>query len=337
MLGSSWAKTTAKRLLRAKAAASQGLKTKFFDYWHPELDEALQCLPETDIFPHELFRLLMKMSNPMKKQLILVTDHNEPVALAGLRNRWGYWEPVTQWIVPGVLFPVKEGYLARVLPALGVEMQIAWWRWETPPPHNRWILNARSEPIYAARCTEDYEKHWRKSSLLRNVRSIRNRCAGFDIKVNLPGSTEWTIRNWDAKWCPQGIAHVPDLDERLLTVQYLEKKGLYYTLSLLDQDKIVAGLTFIIHRNDAVSHHTYRNQEYNRHGVMTRLWDYSFPWAKEMGFDYVELGGSFDYKREWAPQHGEKWKFDVCPGNVLLEKRASRILLSVRNMLKYNK
>ena len=45
--------------------------------------------------------------------------------MAGLRNRWDNWEPVAQWIVPGVLFPVKEGYIFRVLAALEHEIRVA--------------------------------------------------------------------------------------------------------------------------------------------------------------------------------------------------------------------
>jgi hypothetical protein len=66
----------------------------------------------------------MRMADPKKRQIRLVMEHGEPVALAGLRNRWDGWEPVAQWIVPGVLFPVKEGYMSRVLAALDLEIQV---------------------------------------------------------------------------------------------------------------------------------------------------------------------------------------------------------------------
>jgi hypothetical protein len=333
MLGSSWAKTTAKRLLRAKAAASQGLATNFFDGWQPEFDKVLQSLPETDIFPHELFHMLMDLSDPKAKKIILVTEKGEPVALAGLRNRWGYWEPITQWIVPGVLFPVKEGYIARVLAALGLEVRIAWWRWDSPPPENDSIIHLKSTPTHGICCSEDFEQYWRNNDNWKDIRLYRNRCRDFDLRVDLPGSTEWTIRNWEAKWRPQNIPQMPDLAERLLVAQYLEGKGLCHTLSLVDGDKITASLTFTIHRDDAVAHYNYRNPEYNRQGVMNRLMDLGFYWVRDMGFQKIDLGGSFDYKDKWAPENGEKWEFSVCPSNIMFERRASELLRKARGCL----
>ena len=113
-----------KQILATRCAAAQGLRVKVFPDWRRELDEALISLPEHKLLPHELFRSLMRMADPKKRQIRLVMEHGEPVALAGLRNRWDGWEPVAQWIVPGVLFPVKEGYMSRVLAALDLEIQV---------------------------------------------------------------------------------------------------------------------------------------------------------------------------------------------------------------------
>ena len=159
--------------LAARIASRQGLKTKYFDDWRPELDEALHSLPEEEILPHELFISLMKASGPVKKKIILVTESGIPVAVVGLKHRWGYWEPVTQWIVPGVLFPVKEGYVYRVLPALGMEVKIALWRWETMPPRMRWMKDFVSSPTHGMRCSEDFETHWRKIvNFLKNIKRM---------------------------------------------------------------------------------------------------------------------------------------------------------------------
>ena len=312
------------RSLISELIASQGLKVTCFDRWTPELDEVLQCLPETGTLPHELFRLLMKMPDSGKKQLFLVTDRGEPVALVGLRNRWGGWEPVTQWIVPGVLFPVKDEYLARVLAALRFNIRVAWWRWKIPPPRACWIRNVVSTPTYGSRCAGDFEHYWRQSDFFKNIRLYRNRCRSFALKVNFPGSREWTIKNWEMRWRRQGMSEMPDLAERLAASEYLEKKGLYHTLSLLDGVEPVAGITFMIHQNTAVAHVNYRDPRYDRQGVMTRLMDLSFYWAREMGFEEIDLGGSFDYKEKWAPANGEKWEFDVAPAYLLIKATASQ-------------
>jgi hypothetical protein len=330
MLLLSWTKPAINRLLKGRAAASQGLRTKFFDDWQPELDEALQCLPETDIFPHELFRMLMKMSDPDKRKIILVTEQGEPVALAGLRNRWDFWEPVTRWMVPGVLFPIKDGYMARVLPSLGLEIRIAWWRWGVPPQQTRWMRNVVSEPTYSMRCTEAIEEHWHETGHLRNVLTSRKRCSDFEFKVDMPSAAEWTIRNWGEKWCPSYMAEMPDLSERLMVAQYLEKIGRHHTFNLLDIDKPVAGLTFIVHNNCLVSHHTYRDPNYDWHRVLIRLWDLTFSWAKEMKFDEIDMGGSFDHKKKWAQIAGEKWKFDICPDNVIFKNKVDNFVSKFR-------
>lgn len=333
MLGMSRLKTICRGFVRSWAVSGQGLETRFFDDWHPELDEALQHLPEADIFPHELFRMLMKMSDPEKRKILLVTEGGEPVAVAGLRNRSGFWEPVTQWIVPGVLFPVKEGYIARVLAALGQEVRVAWWRWETPPPVHFWIVNAVSTPTHGMRCTEDFESYWRGNGHFKEIRKFRNRCRGFELKVNPPGGSDWTIRNWEARWRPQGIPEMPDLADRLAAARYLHEKGLYHSLLLYSGDEPAAGATMIIHRNYAVAHCSYRNPTYDWHGAMSRLSDLIFSWVKEMGFTGIDLGGSYDYKKEWAPESGQKWSFEVRPELIPVKMRASDLVSRVMKNL----
>ena len=326
-------KKTGRDFLRARAAAHQGLKTRSFNEWLPELDEVLRYLPETDTLPHELFRMLMKMSEPDKRKIILVTEQGAPVALAGLRNRSGCWEPVTQWIVPGVLFPVKDGYLPRVLPALGYEMRIAWWRWFESPPLIGNMSNSLSEPTYGMSLDSDFEKYWSTTSHLRNVRTYRNRCKGFELKINSPGAIEWIVRNWASKWRTGGISETPDLSERLLAAQYLQEQGRYFALMLFDGDEPIAGGTLMIHRNEAVAHCSYRDPKYDWHGVMTRHIDLTISWAKSMGLQGIDLGGSYAYKKIWAPENGEKWKFEICPDNVRLERKALQFVKRVNGML----
>lgn len=316
-----------------ESVATHGLAIKCFDVWAHELDEALRYLPETDVLPHDLFRSLMSLSGSGGKRLILVTDRKEPVALAGLRDRWGGWEPVTQWIVPGVLFPIKnDKQIPGVLAAIGLYLHVGWWRWTVPPPQVRWISNATSTPTYGTHCAADFEEYWRKSDFFKNVRYYRNRCRGFTFHVNRQGTREWTIRGWDAKWRKPGALEMPDLAERLLASESLENEGLYHTLSLFDRNVPVAGLTFLSHRNAAVAHVNYRDPQYDRYGVMNRMMDLSFYWAKDRGFEQIDLGGSFQYKEKWAPQNGEKWEFDVTPRYIPLRDSASQLWSRVRRL-----
>ena len=123
-----------------------------------------------------------------------------------------------------------------------------------------------------------------------------------------------------------GTKEGPDLGERLAVSQYLEERGLHYTLSLLDQDKQIAGIACIRHHNDAVAYINYRDPNYNWHGAMTRLMDLSFYWARDMGFEKMDLGGSFDYKEKWAPEDGHKWEFEIGPLSIYLKNCTLRFI-----------
>jgi hypothetical protein len=334
MSGTSWIKNIGKRMSRTICAAAQGLRVRVFPDWQRKLDEALESLPEKELLPHELFRSLMKMANPKGRQIRLVTEYGVPVALAGLVNRWGCWEPVTQWIVPGVLFPVKEGYLSKVLAALGLEIKVGWWRWNEPPPKMGCLRRIVMTPTRRMSCSEDFEQYWRRSSLIRNIRTARKRCKGFDLRIDAPGAAEWTIRNWAAKWRPAGMSEMPGLEERLTVALYLEERGMHHTLLLCDKDEPVAGVTLIVDRNDVVAHCTYRNPNYDWHGAMNRNFESMFYWAKERGFTKIDIGGSFDYKARWAPEDGEKFEFVVCPEYVLYGRGISAFAEKVENRLK---
>lgn len=308
------AKKVIKTFLIARHAARQELRVKFFDRWEPELDEALANLPETELCPHELFRMLVQNPGPARKIIALAEDRGDPVALAGLRERYGSWEPVTQWLIPGFLFPHKPGNLWRVLGALGMTLNIGWWRWKFPPEKLPWIKDIEAFPTYGMSCEDDFEKFWRQSSHFRHIRKVRNRCTGFDFRINEVGVREWTIRNWGEKW---GHGKMADLSDRLLVADYLEKKNLLFTLSLHDTGKPVAGATVLVHKGDVVAYVNYRDPDFDHHGVMVRLIDHCFFWAKENGFDRIDLGGTADYKQRWAPPDGQKYTF-VALGNRLI-------------------
>jgi hypothetical protein len=225
--------------------------------------------------------------------------------------------------VPGVLFPIKEGYMSRVLAVLDSETHIGWWRWNEPPPKIDCIRQIKMTPTRGMSCSGDFEQHWRRSGLMRTIQKARNRCNGFELRTHTPNGAEWTIRSWDAKWRPRRMGESPDVAERLAVARHLEERGLHHTLLLFDGDEPVAGVTLISDRNDAVPYINYRNPEYDRHSVMNRLEELMFYWAKERGFTKIDMGGSHDYKERWAPEDGAKWEFTVCSEYVLRERRIS--------------
>lgn len=123
---------------------------------------------------------------------------------------------------------------------------------------------------------------------------------------------------------------MPDLSDRLLAAQYLEKQGHYYSMLLLDHGVPVAGHSFVVHQRDLVAHVTYRQQEYDWYGVSTRLLDLAFHWAAEAGFEKLDLGGGYDYKARWAPQDGERTEFNVYPTVLYRARQFDELLRNLR-------
>ena len=299
------------------------LDVTWFDSWQPILDEALQELPEQDNCPHELYRLLMQNPGPTEKRTALVTARGVPVAVAGLRKIGRYqWEPVTQWIIPGIVFPAQPKYLISALEALGSDIWVAWWRMTPPPPPSQLIRYQESTPVYRMRCSDDVEQYWRKNKYFKTIQHKRNRCRDFTLAINSPGSAEWVIKNWDGKWQENPAAVSPSLADRILVAEYLENRNQHYTLSLLDGDTLIGGATNTVHGNDLVAGVIYREPEYDKYGVGVRLIDLVFSFAVENGFETMDIGGGHDYKQKWAPQEGERWQFNICPEYLYRAKQA---------------
>jgi hypothetical protein len=318
--------TQAKSVLD-EVISTRGLKARFFDNWESDLDHALRHLPEHELLSHQAFRALMlSEADRAKRKLALVTDRGEPVAVVGLKNRQGWWEPVTQWIIPGVLFPVKSSdAIAAVLAALQLEIRIGWWRWEIPPPEAGWIKDVVSMPSHGSALDESVEKYWRDTDFFKDVRYFRNRCRGMSLGVNLAGARERTIRSWSAKWSRDGAQELPGLTDRLLITEELEKRGKFFTLSLLDGEAPAAEWNVLVHRGDLVAYLNYRNPKYDRQGAMTHLMDRSITWAIENRFTRIDVGGSYDYKKAWFPVNGLKWEFNVKPRLSRLKARARKL------------
>jgi hypothetical protein len=191
-----------------------------------------------------------------------------------------------------------------------------------------------SRPNYAMPSTQDFEHYWRNTGAWEYLSVSRTRCRGLKLGINVPGSTEWTIKNWETKLRPKGFAEKPDLPDRLLVAQYLEKRGLYYTLSLLDRGNITCAVGCLIHQNDLVVQYIYRGTGYRAQGTPARLLELTYYWAKEMGLKKIDIGGSMELfkktrfrdKREWAPEDGKLWEFDICPFfHIFLKKQVLQL------------
>lgn len=285
------------------------LVVRWFDTWEPVLDQALESLPTGD-YPHDLYRLLCEQRSDVTKQIALVVRDDSPVAVVGLRRRSRLrWEPVSTYLVPGIPFPVIEGRVFDVLGSLGCEVFAAWWRIPAPPSHPK-VRVVQTVPTYRMATSDDFEAYWREQHQLRSVLKSRRRCADLQMSVNASGSAEWVMESASRRWRAGGP---PDswLADRVAVGAYLESKGLQYTLVLSDGDLPVGGETLIVHGDELVSVCTHRDFDYDRLGVGVRLLDWSFSFASERRFSWIDIGGGFEYKRKWAPESGSRWDLEV--------------------------
>lgn len=309
-----------------------GLGVTWFDNWHPALDEALSGLPEMEVCPHELFRQLVETNGAAQKRAALVTAAGVPVAVVGLRQIGRYRHELVTWvIVPDSIFPAQQHYLMPALEALGVEVIVGWRRMDTPPPLSQLMRDCETLPVYQMQCSADFEEYWRSSSSghWNTIKKCRKRCQAFTFTVNQPSAAEWTIRNWGKTWNMDPVL----IDDSCLVAHFLEKQGRHYTFLLLDQDKPVAGHTFVPHRNDFVWQITYRDPAYDSYGIGTYLMDRTFFWAAEAGYEMIDLGGRHEYKMRWAPPDGELSIFTICSEPLFRAKQAANWLRIVQRKL----
>jgi hypothetical protein len=315
---------------------TQTVRAHWFEDWHADLDAALEALPEAENCPRGMYRELMENRTELPGRTVLVTEGDEPIAVAGLRLRGRLWEPATNWIVPGMVFPMREGAFLKAAAAIHKPMQIAWWRMGQPPMSRRNHGMTR-EVTYGTDLNVDLEAMWRELGLWRAIRQGRSRAKGFEFQVNAPGSAEWVIRKWNRHWGGNRTEESGDLRNRLLVARELEKCGEHFTCTLREGDRILAGNTVVKHGDAIVGQTVYRDEEYEWHAVGVRLLELTFFWAKENGIAHFDIGGGHDYKKRWAPVGGEWHSFEHLPTAShymrLLRRAPSGIRSGIRTMV----
>ena len=298
-----------KRQLRSWEAGLDGMRAWDFPSWNQTLDDALAVLPPLATCPHDLFRALAEQRGDVSKVNVLVCRRDRPLAVLALRSTGGPWEPVTMWITPGLPFPFAHTGVLPILRAVGLPMNFAWWRCPGEPPRSRRVVTSAPELTYRLPCDADPETHWRKTSLLHNVRNARRRCESFSVAADVPGAYEWVIRNWGLAWrvAPH---HVEDM---LLAARMRVAQGRYHSLVVYDNDRAIAGATEIEDDGDLVGQAVFRDPDYERHSLGTFVIDRLFAWAVERGFKGLDFGGTASYKERWAPVGGRKFTVSVMP------------------------
>ena len=287
---------------------TSGIKRHALDWQDPLLFDALEALPEDEDFPHELIRLLAQPRGGRRKTIWLLTQGGEPIAVAPLRQQSAFsWQPITQYILPGIVIPAAHGKLYPALGAVGHTLHIALWGVNCDLPSSSLVRELSTTVTHRMSCAGDFEAYWKSTDIWRSLRSAKNKSTHLTLRENAPGASEWIISSWAKKW---GIAE-DETQDRILAAQFLEKRGKHFSLTLFDGDRPVAGQTCLSHRGEMIAQCLYRENDSNSLG--NRIIHLTFCWAKEKGFRAIDIGGGYDYKRKFAPPAGEEHAFVVAP------------------------
>ncbi len=318
---------------------TESYNVRWFKHWHPALDEALNVLPQTSSYPHDLLRHVIQTPGTVEKQTALITRRGVPVAIAGLRRLSRLvWEPVNRWLLPGPVFTAKEETPISALDSLSLEIPIAWWRMADPPPSSPSIRALETLPTYIMLNTDNHEEFWRETDYLKTIKNTRNRCKNFTFEIDRPGVADWVIQNWSTKWRTEPGAD-PSLVDRQAIAAFLEPRGLHHTIALFDNGKLIGGSTNLVDRGCLVAGVLYFEPEYRRYNAGIRLIDLAFALSLERGLTAFDLGGRSEYKKKWAPERGTRSSFVYSPSVVYRTRQtaalAHKIYGATRHLLSH--
>jgi len=311
-------------------------RIRWFKNWNGHLDRALSVLPETECCPHDLYRRLALNSSSSRKDFAVVEDeHGDPLGVVCLRRReaLGDWAPLTHYTLPGLVFPVREGCLARVLSVLNRNVRLVCWRMGEFTDEVGGLRTREVKPTFSVDLKSDFQRFWHKQGHLKEVKKQRERCRDFSIAVNRDGMAEWVVRNWELKWREQPDVERIDLEDKLLAIDYLHRleKNVTFTLHEPTHDTPIVGFTFILQGRTLVGQYTYRAPGYEKLGIGTYVLDFAINWALEHGLEEVDLGGDYpEHKKRWGPPTGSKTSMHVCPPYQVVVDRSREAVRFVR-------
>ncbi|MEZ6024066.1 MAG: GNAT family N-acetyltransferase [Hyphomonadaceae bacterium] len=285
----------------------KGLEVRWFDEWNPELDDALDTLPELPDCPHDLYRLLVQPIEATTKRHALVCENGAPIAIISLRRCARYWRPVTYQCLPGGIAPaISTKALGRALAALGIEVTIPAGLDDSVralKPRYSW-----SYKWYRIDLREDYEAYWRKKRRQSTIKRARKRCAEMEQRVDGEGDLEWIVEQWREQWKDDPGQEVIATEDRLrlwTALQKGEHKGALklHTLQLTQNGRRVAGVVFTSSGDTVMLQCGGRDPEFDDSYSRAATILASIEWAKDHGFAVLNMAGG-DYKRLWAPAGG---------------------------------
>jgi len=276
------------------------------------IEEALSNLPQSIEWPG-VYNILIEPRGSVKRAG-LVFDRGSLIAIILLRSDIdNTWQLATNWIVPGLLFPVLDGYIYDALESLQLVVHVGWWRMYERISTGPKIFDLNETHTHCMNCSTDPEIYWKESGNINFLRHARKKCKGFEVQINPQEGYEWVIRNWAIKWKEKSHAIDLELEDRIAVARYLESLGKHYTFIIYDGSQRVAGATLFKHCSSLVAGVNYRLPAYNSYGVGSYLYENIFRWAASCGCRDVDIGGGISYKHLWAPVAGSKYEFTVSP------------------------
>ncbi len=288
------------------------LRSTWHRRWSPAIEEAVRAIPDTQLCPHDLYLTLLQMNISQGGRVAVVTDEGAPAAVVGLRREGRLrWRNLTSWILPGFVGAVSDEMVLPALASLNTEIALPWWRLSVKPEHPS-IRTLREAPVNRVDL-DKAEAYWRSSKMWATITRARRKCEGLEVHVDAPGDAEWIIRSEARKWNPERFETDVTVEAKVEIARQLAEAGRYVTVTLRDGDQRLAGVTTLIDGSTAVSGILYRDESVGSLPTGVRVLDEIFSLSRERGLVDLDLGYSYPYKNQWAPQDGTVYDVIVSP------------------------
>jgi GNAT superfamily N-acetyltransferase len=307
-----------------KAIYMSKFKVHWADTLDSHVDAALRYLPHSDLCSAEAYRRLLGTKTAEYTKIAVVSENGEPIAVSGMIQRGRLlWEPMSNWLHPGLTFPTITGRHVQALAALGVKVPLAWWRMPGDPGDGPYIRDVKLKPTYRMTNIAAREEFWRSTDYLRHIKNIRNRTRHLEIRVGGNEFTKAIVTGWHKTWLGDNEDTMA-IAGRVALADVLEPAGKHVTVALLDKGKLVAGSTNFIHEGALVAGVSYLDKEYRKLGAGVRMIDTVFAVAEQKGLSMFDLGGGAEYKQKWAPESGYRAKVTIMPPHIRGLERCER-------------
>lgn len=309
---------------------SRRLDVRWTDACSPDLDRALDALPEMESCPHDLYRLLARTPSRAPKRFALVSDAGVPVAAVALRRRHRHWELMCDGVVPFAAAPALPGRLWDALDALGVYVRIVEWEGPALPASARLV---ETSPRFAISTRTDFDAYWLARGNRDWLKKTRRRTRALgDVALEVDGAeaARWTIDRWRDKWAADPAGETSAAEDIRAATDYFVARGACRAFRLLVDGRPVAGVNTLVHTDTLVMMQSFRDPAFDRAGVGVHLDELIYRWSATSPYDAIDLGCGAGYKSRWADAAGTRATFIIAPLHLAALGIASRRLRALR-------